>query len=152
MKPTCFLLGPTKKFSLPNWEKTRKGKLIKWASKNILGIHLQVSNVVAFSSSSSFFNFFSLWFFLYVTNVCWLPLPFILFYFIYLFFSALLLSEHVGFFFFFFFLFLFSGRVGFFFFFFFSFFFFFLCSYVYFLINFGWFLFFFFFFYKKVLG
>ena len=87
----CFFSWPTKKFSLQNGEKTERKKLMKWASKNTLKIHLQVSNVLAFYFFPFIFSsfvtdvltsFFFPWFFFFVTKV----MVFIFYYYFLLFF------------------------------------------------------------------
>ena len=99
--PRYFLSGFTKKFYLQNEKKTRRRKLIKWASKNTLhvGIHLQVSNVL----TSFFFFSFDLFFLCYVLASFFFFFPW--------FFFSLLLTNVLDFF-----PLIFSGCVAFFFF------------------------------------
>ena len=69
-----FPSGPSKS-SLQNREKTERKKLLKWASKNTLKIHLQVSNVLVFYFFPFIFSSFA--------TLCW-------FFFSLIFFSLLL--------------------------------------------------------------
>ena len=54
MGSKCFLLRPTKKFSPKNREKTKRGKLMKWASKNTAHVGLHLQRVDFFSLIFSF--------------------------------------------------------------------------------------------------
>ena len=94
MRVRCFLFGPTKKFSPQNGEKTGKGKLIKWASKNTLRIHFQVSNVWLLLLLFFFILFFIDFFFPLLTCVDFL-LSFIIFYFLFFIIFIYFFSAHM---------------------------------------------------------
>ena len=70
MGSRCFLLRPTKKFSPKNREKTKRGKLMKWASKNTAHVGLHLQRVDFFSLIFSFsVNVLALFFFFFLVNV-----------------------------------------------------------------------------------
>ena len=100
----CFLSWPTKKFSLQNWEKIERKKPMKWASKNILKIHFQVSNVLAFYFFPFIFSSFLIdvdFFFPLIFFLCYRRDGFHFSLFIIFFFFSLTFSECEAFFFFF---------------------------------------------------